>query len=266
MSRLRRRVVLGLSAVTVVTLATATPALRRQGLAREATERPAQGAAHGRLGRCGLLGRPRRQPGRHRRPAPGRQRRRRGRRHRGRARGHRALLAPASAAAASSSTTTRRPSRVSDHRRPRDGTGDVHRTTFTDGTGRRWTSTPSSTPGSRSASRAHRPCGTRRPRPSGRCARDAAPAGREPRHPRLHRRPDLLPTDRGQRGPVRASSRPRAVFLPGGNRAAGRLDLPQSRPGHALHPAAAPRHSWLYNGKLGDAIVAEAKHRTPHPV
>ena len=71
MSRLRRRVVLGLSAVTVLTVATATPAPpTRAGTVDHRATCPRSPLMVGSGGR-GLLGRPRRQPGRHRRAGRG---------------------------------------------------------------------------------------------------------------------------------------------------------------------------------------------------
>src|SRR6476469_5947061 len=91
MSRLRRRVVLGLSAVTVVTLATATPALADKGWhGKPPTDLPKVPLMVGSGGAVSSVDRDASQVGIDV-LARGRKRGRRGRRHGGSARGHRAL-------------------------------------------------------------------------------------------------------------------------------------------------------------------------------
>ena len=225
-------------------------------MARQTTHRPAQGAAHGRLGRSGLLGRPGRQPGRHRRPGSGRQRRRRGRGHRGRSRASPSPTAPASAAAASSSTTTPRPrrSRTIDGRETAPMSFTDERLLRTRDRHGRCPSPPRSPPGSPSGPRALRRSGTRPPRTFGtwRLGELLKPAERAGQ-------PSGFVVDQTFYDQTAANARPgsrkfpatAAVFLPGGQPPAVGSTFRNPDMAKAYRELRTHGVASLYGGKLG---------------
>ena len=265
MSRLRRRVVLGLSAVTVVTLATATPALADKGWhGKPPTDLPKVPLMVGSGGAVSSVDRDASQVG-HRRAGEGRQRRRRGGRHGGGAGRHRALQRRHRRRRVL--RLLRRQDQEGHHdRRPRDGAEVLHRQGLPvdPATGLPYPSTPWSTPGSRSGRRAPRRCGTRPPRTFGtleaRCscckpAEQLAASGFVVDQT-FH---DQTAANAARFAPVPGHGR----GLPARNGAAGRrLDLPEPRHGHGLPRAAHPR------GRLAlrrEARARRSSTRRRHP-